>query len=206
MTMTLGSRQNTWAVRGLTSIAGPFANGPGNFRYSATESSPTQNVTNGLHVFTIPNAGGSPSRADCALMLSFWIKRNSSSTEAMTVRARVWGISNQTGVSDSYFGKYLFECEARMGQTPGEGSTTFPSTARFCSAIRWITDTSLTPSGLRALGNSAWPPDLDEVPQEAGPGIAVLAFDATGFRHLVVEVRREGGGSTDQVSFNWKSA
>jgi hypothetical protein len=80
--------------------------------------------------------------------------------------------------------------------------------------MRWTTDKSLTPSGVRTMGNSAWPQDISGQPQEAGPGIAAIAFDTTGFRHLVVEVRREGGGNgsvdppeqPDQVSFNWKTA
>ncbi|MBX3315554.1 MAG: hypothetical protein KF902_15060 [Phycisphaeraceae bacterium] len=44
------------------------------------------------------------------------------------------------------------------------------------------------------------------VPQVAGPGVAVLAFDGTGFRYLVVEIRREGGDAADQVGFDWKAA
>lgn len=81
----------------------------------------------------------------------------------------------------------------------GEGTRDGPAGANsyFCPSLTIVSDKTLTPPGLRFPGN----------PTVGGGsiGVATAMFDALGCSHIVVELRRENGNSTDEVGFCWRT-
>lgn len=199
MPLTLATEQTNWAKKGLSAASGAFVNDASSFAYGA--SAPTENLANGLFVFVVPNVGGGSNPAtNCTLFLSFYAKVATSSP-AFGVNIRVWGLSDLAG--GGYYGRYFLQAEASVGITPGndDSGSSFPSDNRFCDAVRWSTDRSLTPPAVRAIGSNPFPSSTGVW---GGRGWATLAIDSMGYRPIVAELRRTDTFSGNQVSLCWR--
>lgn len=184
-TVDLGTRQSSWATVATTDVSGALSD-IGAYTYNA--SLPSTSTGAGRYVIALPNVGTSPALSDCCLQILFFIV---SAGSGLSVNARIWGLS--PGGSGSYIGTYLGDVVAGQGDTPGPVG----ANSTFCFWIRILNDRTLTPPGIRLPGSPSG--TVGEI------GAATMMLDAVGCSHIVVELRRSGGVSTDDVGFSWRS-
>lgn len=185
-TINLGTTQSDWTLEAGTAATSAFSD-PGAYAYNA--SIPSTNTGAGRFVIPLPDVGsmGNP-LSDCTFMLLFYLITTSN---PISVKARIWGLSPFG--SGEALGTYFGECVASQGVTEGPAG----ADSYFCPSITIVNDRTLTPPGMRLPGSPVYPAD--------SVGTATLMLDAIGCSHIVVELRRQYGGSLDEVGLCWRS-
>jgi hypothetical protein len=185
-TISIGTSQNDWTRESGTTATSAFSD-PGAYAYN--NPIPSTNTGVGRYVIALPDVGsmGNP-LSDCTFMAFFYFI---TVVNPIFVKARFWGLSPFD--STKALGTYLGECTGTQGGTAGPAG----ANSLFCQAITIVSDKTLTPPGMRLPGSP------NAIPSAFG--VATVMFDAVGCSHIVVELRRENGGSMDQVGFCWRT-
>lgn len=185
-TINLGTRQTDWTRESGTTTTSDFSD-PGAYAYN--DPIPSTNTGAGRYVIALPDVGsmGNP-LSDCAFQMFLYFV---TTTNPIAVKARIWGLSGFP--STKALGTYFGEIRGAQGVTDGPAG----ANSYFCPSLTIVSDKTLTPPGLRFPGN----------PGVGGSniGVATVMFDALGCSHVVVELRRENGGGSDQVGMCWRT-
>lgn len=186
----LGTRQEMWVRRPTTEATSALS---AFGAYGHLTAAPSDDPTAGKYVIQLPNHDSSGATS-CSFALMFFAIPGSTSNKPK-VLARVWGLSGYPSVND-LTGQYLADLEATIGSSNGGGGM-FGSGQYFAARIRDLDDRTLTPPAVRFVAN--------EPASEVAPaGIAMAAFLNVGFKTMVVELRRSGGQSGDDVGLCWR--